>query len=57
MSTKRILLTILATSAMLLAVGVGPGLPTPFTPLPVEGRPVTIPYAGRLTGDTGQPGG
>ena len=55
MSTKRILLTILATSAMLLAVGVGPGVAGAVHTLPVEGKPVTIPYAGRLTGDTGQP--
>jgi hypothetical protein len=59
MSAKRGLLIILVASAMLLAVGTGSRTAGSVRALPAEQRPgpggVTIPYAGHLSDDAGQP--
>ncbi len=55
MTTKRIALVILVTSAMLLAVGAGPGVAGTVHALPPKSGEETIPYAGRLSDDAGQP--
>jgi len=57
-STKRIALTILVASAVLLAVGAGPGAGQPARALPESSAGsarTTIPYAGRLSDEAGQP--
>jgi hypothetical protein len=55
MTTKRVLFAILVASAVLLAVGTGPGAHA--LPSAQETNPpgVTIPYAGRLSDEAGQP--
>jgi hypothetical protein len=59
MSAKRILLTVVAVSAVVLAVGFGPGhAGTVQALLPqanVDLKAVTIPYAGTLADPAGQP--
>jgi hypothetical protein len=55
MSAKRVLLAVLVASIVMLAVGIGPGaqaLPPAQEPEPAG---ATIPYAGRLRDDAGQP--
>jgi hypothetical protein len=58
MSAKRILLIVMAISAVILAVGVGPGRAgTVQASLPLaeaNGGAVTIPYAGKLADPSGQ---
>jgi hypothetical protein len=53
MSIKRIALAILVTSAVLLAVGAGPKAAARASLS--ENTSMTIPYAGRLSDDAGQP--
>ncbi|MBC7228127.1 MAG: hypothetical protein H5T61_13015 [Thermoflexales bacterium] len=55
MSTKRILLTLLAAGAVLLAVGVGPRVTGSARALPPAQTGVTIPYSGRLSDEAGGP--
>ncbi len=55
MSTKRILLTILAASALMLAVGTGPRLTGSARALPPAQAGATIPYSGRLSDEAGAP--
>ena len=61
MPTKRLLLTILAAGAILLAVGIGPRFSEnarALPPAPVGAPPqtgMTIPYPGRLSDEAGQP--
>jgi hypothetical protein len=57
MSVKRVLVIVMV-SALLLAVGIGPGVANPARALPessAEAARGTIPYAGRLTDKAGQP--
>jgi hypothetical protein len=57
MPVKRVLVIVMV-SALLLAVGVGPGATKPARALPewsAEAARGTIPYAGRLTDKAGQP--
>ncbi len=55
MSTKRLLLTILAAGAVVLAVGIGPRITGNARALPPAPAGATIPYSGRLTDEAGQP--
>ncbi len=58
MSARRIVLAILVASALLLAVGIGPGVAHPARALPESSAGAagtTIPYAGRLNDQAGQP--
>jgi hypothetical protein len=55
MSTKRTVLGIVVASVVLLAVGIGPGVGHPVRALPSDSKDVTIPYAGRLSNDAGEP--
>jgi hypothetical protein len=57
MSVKRVLVIVMV-SALLLAVGIGPAVANPARALPgpsAEQAGTTIPYAGRLNNDAGQP--
>ncbi|MBU0495852.1 MAG: hypothetical protein KKA73_25070 [Chloroflexi bacterium] len=58
MSTKRALFTVLAASAVLLALGIGSQMAGAQPPAPTQHTAelgVTIPYPGRLDDATGQP--
>jgi hypothetical protein len=54
MFTKRVSIVLVA-SAMLLAVGIGPGVAHTTHALPPAQTGVTIPYSGNLTDEVGQP--
>jgi len=58
-STKRVLLAVLVASAVMLAVGIGPGRAGMAQALPLPAKAnqekVTIPYAGALSDPAGQP--
>ncbi len=55
MSAKRIFLTILAASGLMLAVGIGPRLTGNARALPPTQAGATIPYSGRLSDEAGKP--
>ena len=55
MPTKRVSLVVLAASAVVLAVGIGPGAQARPLAQEHEAAGVTIPYAGRLDDGAGQP--
>ena len=55
MSTKRMLLTILAAGAVLAAVGIGPQFIGSARALPPTQAGVTIPYSGHLSNEAGVP--
>jgi hypothetical protein len=58
MSVRKRALVIVMVGALLLAVGIGPGVANPARALPqssAEPARATIPYGGRLSDETGQP--
>jgi hypothetical protein len=58
MAVKKRVLVLVIVCALLLAVGIGPGVANPARALPevsAEQAGTTIPYAGRLSDDAGQP--
>jgi hypothetical protein len=55
MFTKRLLTIVLVASAVILAVGIGPGAAFSARALPLAQANATIPYSGSLTNEVGQP--